>query len=232
MRSATKCMIIAVALGGWGLEAAPGARPVPGSRNDHALTAARESGRTYLAGRELQIDLDFPSGRSRKGELIVLFEPSTGLFLRILHWANDYPKTPWTDMDAQWQFGVAAGRLVIVTFAEGVGIVQSTEKASSIDDAETQSLNWAQGHIADLEARSSGGNIFLAVGKFEFPEGFLRLRHDPLGLRIKLVDMVWQGQGWDLTIENMDTHRRAKLLVTQHGNTWTRSLVRPMPAQI
>src|SRR5690349_11651153 len=108
MKRTSKYIIMTTVLGyGWGLGAIPGARPVPGSRNDHALTAARESGRTYLAGRELQVDLEFPSGRSRKGELIVLFEPSTGLFLRILHWAaNEYPKKPWTDIDAEWQFGV------------------------------------------------------------------------------------------------------------------------------
>jgi len=224
MRRATS-MFLTVAFSASGLAVASGVRPVTGSRRDHTLTAITESGQTYLAGRELQVDLDFPSGKSAKGKLFILFEPSKGLFLQACGWEQrDYPAYAWMDdIKAYSRVGVTADRIFMVSANQAIVVVESVEKANSLDDAEAKSLQLVGDHLAETEARkpTSVKATSLMIDRSDFPDGFFRGRYDPMGLlRVKLADMVWQGGEWDLTLESMDTHRQAKLRIIQQGSMW------------
>ena len=233
MRTTIKWMLMIVALAVSIMAAAPGVRPVTASRNNRTLTAVTESGQTYLAARELGVDLDFPAGQSGKGQLYILFEPSTGFFLQIFGWErNDYPRTWIAQQEARSRVGVTADRLVIVTFSDGAGIIESTEKASNLDDAEAKSLKWIGDHLAQIETRTDRElyrATYRPLGRSDFPKGFLRpgLQHgsiemiDPLpGLRVRLVDMVYKGGGWELTLESTETQRKAKVFVFRRGTEW------------
>jgi hypothetical protein len=228
MRNVMQSMLMAAALVASTMAATPGVRPVTSSRNTRALTAVNDSGQTYLAAREMQVDLDFPSGKSGKGKLFLLFEPSTGLFLHTYGWErNEYPAIAWIDdIETHSLVGVSADRLVIVNT---LGIRESTEKAASLDDAEAKSLKWMNEHLLDVEARLPG-NVRVASLQLDssgFPKGFFREYNVMPGLPLKLVDMVRQGNGWDLTLESTEHHRRVKLLISPQGNTWVHGFARP-----
>ncbi len=92
MRNAMQLLLVTVALASQAMAAPPGVRPVTASRITRALSAIRDSSQTYLAAREIRLDMDFPSGNSGKGKLFILFEPSSGLFFHTYGWErNDYP---------------------------------------------------------------------------------------------------------------------------------------------
>src|SRR6266540_3465995 len=84
-------ILIWVTLAAAGMAAPPGIQPNTGGKSDRSLTAITRTGKTYLAGRELSVDLGFPSAKIAKGKICILYEPSTGLFLHYLEWA---PKLP------------------------------------------------------------------------------------------------------------------------------------------
>ena len=235
MRNVIQSLLVTVALGSQGMAAPPDVRPVTASRITRALTAIRDSTQTYLAAREIRLDLDFPSGNSGKGKLFVLFEPSTGLFFHTYSWErNDYPEVAWIDnVETRSRIAVSTDRLVIVTCGNAVGILESAERAASLEDAEAQSLKWMSDHLSEVEERLSG-NVrvtSLQLDRNEFPKGFFPEYDQRPGLPLKLMDMVRRDAGWDLTIENTDNHRTIKLIIRHQGDTWVRGGVRVDQAQ-
>jgi hypothetical protein len=193
------------------------------------------SGPTYVAAREVRVDLDFFDGKSGKGVLSVLFQPSTGLYLHALAWEPDgYPKYDFVGhLEEGCRVGVDRDRLFIAAFANGVVVNHSIEKATSIDDAEAKSLKWYADHLPQVEDRSYRGqttNTVLALDRFESPKGFFQSEIDSRpGLPVKLVDMAWNGDdAWVLTLENTEgstAHPRANLVIFRSGGAWSRGRV-------
>lgn len=213
------------------MSAAVGARPVSFSRIDRVLTADIQLGGTYLAARELGVDVEFPDGVTGKGKLAILYEPASGLFFQIFNWERaDYPQASLVAaVNAGQRVVVTADRIIVVGFASGPAVADSQEKASSLDEAERMAMKWISDHLKDIEigtVRSSF--VHLPVDRGEFPAGFVR-EFDAGGvIRTKLVGIERRGaRSLDLTIESLDTHRRAKLLVSHTGKTWSRGVVRP-----
>ena len=129
----------------------PGIRPV--TRNDRTLPAVAGYGQIYVTARDMTADVDFPSGRSGKGRLFIIFDSSSGFFLETFHWEpNAYPQLFLIDhVGSLYRIGVAPDRLLAVNFAYGVGISESSEKAQNLDDAEAKSLKWIGDHLPDVE---------------------------------------------------------------------------------
>jgi hypothetical protein len=225
-------MLSLVALAVSALPVPPAVRAVAGSRRDRGLTAVAKWGETYLTARETRVDVDFPSGKTGKAVLFVLFEPSTGYYLHTFNWAErDYPEAWWNENEvSHWRAGVAADRLFAVGGAGGrIGILDSSEKAASMDDAEAKTLRLISDHLAEVEARSGSYRpkvTNLEVGRGEFPQGFFRSQMDPRpGLPLEFLGLVSRDDSWELTLESTETHQKATLLITPRKIGWTRGPV-------
>lgn len=216
------------------LSAQPGVRPVAGSRKDRALTAMIDSRQTYLAAREMRVDLAFPSGKTGKAILFELFEPSSGYYLQTFGWAEkDYPAVSDSGSEGEeprWRVGVTPDRLVMITLAcNAIGITESTEKAANIDDAEAKTLGWVSDHLAEIEARTNHPRqTLIGLGRWDFPQGFFKVQDDPrpCPVSLKFLSMVRRDNGWDLMFESTETQRKARLLLTRIATGWARGPVR------
>lgn len=204
------------------LRAAPGIRTVMGSSSDRALPVATELGRSYTSAREMRVDLDFPSGKSAKGTLSIFFEPSTGYFFRFFQWdASDYPKGMLADatLAATW-LGVSADRLLIFTHTSPLLIIrESSDKAGSIGEAESNSLAWAARHLVDIESwtKEYRTRYVDLRGLADLP-GFLPLNYQSPGVPISILDIVWARGSWELTVQSQ---WKAKVLLEEKFNLWT-----------
>jgi hypothetical protein len=223
----TKLTLTAVALAGAAFAAAPGVRPVSQSRTTRSLTAVGTTGPTYLAAREVQVDLDFPDGSSGKGILYVLFEPASGLYFHTLGWKRDanLDFAVIDHVEAYSRVGILPDCLFIVTFAMGIVIQDSAERAGSLDDAEAQALKWYADRLPQVEDRSYRNpttNTDFPVVRSDFPKGFFREGLDArLAPPVKLVDMVRKDDGtWLLTLESTEdpsAHHRAAVILRRGG---------------
>jgi hypothetical protein len=223
----TKLTLVAIMLAAAAFAAAPGVRPVSQSRTTRSLTAVGTTGPTYLAAREVHLDLDFPDGSSGKGILYILFEPASGLYFHTLGWKRD-ANLDFAVIDhvkAYSRVGILPDCLFIVTFAMGIVIQDSAEQAASIDDAEAKSLKWYADRLTQVEDRSDRGQTTttnLPVSRWDFPKGFFKGELDSRGVApVKLVDMVRKDDGtWLLTLECTDdpsAHHRAAVILRRGG---------------
>jgi len=234
VRNSARSILVVVALAASAFAAPRGIHPVAASRTDRALTAASPWGQTYVAEREVHVDLDFPSGKTGMGTFFLWFEPSTGFLVQTSLWVeHEYPKRWWTDnpknsdLVAHLLVGVTTDRLVVAGAARGnIEILDSAEKAASMDDTEAKTLQWASDHLAELEVKRGSHRPLvteLELSRWEFPEGFFDSWFDSFGIvPIALVGLAPRDDSWELTFESTETQRRATLLVTQRKNGWTR----------
>jgi hypothetical protein len=224
----------------------PGVRPVPETVVERSWTAITESVPSYLAAREVRLNLDFPSGKTGKASLLILFHPTTGLFAeRLGAWGNPdgsdshqiYGSNAWCP------FGVGDGRLVQVAMGQfGLQIAESTDKASSLDEAESKSLQSIRDHLVEIEARSwfpeRAGLSGFRLEVDDYPHGFfepcIELHTYPcdatLGLQLPVgvSAMTWRDGGWDLTLECPRTKRKATMQINRQGGKWTRGPILPV----
>lgn len=218
--------------------AGPAIRPVGGSRRDVSLTATTKSRETYLAARDMLVDVEMADGRSRKGQLTLLFEPSSGLYYQLLVLAKKwegagYGTYRFLDKLGNSRIGVTSDKLTIVSFAGGgmVRVDESAERAVSMDDAEAKCLKWDLDHIADIDKNSTSYRLFgqathLPFSVTLFP-GFYHEHDARHFLPLRLIDIKWHETpserrvGWELTLEETDgRHRKVKMWVWQAGDTW------------
>ncbi len=212
----------------------PGVRPVSGSAHDRALSIIKESGESYLAGREMRVDLDFPSGKTGKGVLFIAFDGASRHFFHILWWEReDYPKASVVDeFVTSRQFGLDAGQLVIFCFQNPfIGIHETTETATSLDEAEAKSLKWSSEHMREVEARTNQYRYFAIDLRHALPRDFLPDRGGPdasPGLPIKFLGIELHNGNWEFTLES---EYKGKLLV-ESKSWWIRGrLIRIDEAQ-
>jgi hypothetical protein len=246
MTSVIRSMISIAGLSASLVGAPPGVSLVAGSRQDRTLAATTSLGQTYLAGREMQIDLTFASGKSAKGMLHILFEPRSGFYIQVTGFLPGRPGERYSWIDAlapRTRFAVTPDRIVILTlWPEKVEIIESREKAASLDEAEAKSLQWNGDHLAALEARThtykSYGYVHEAfrLSRFEFPKGFFQSEYWSVGSPpIRLIDFVRKDDfHWEVIMQCTETGQRAKMSLFRRGGTfrliepgktWARSLI-------
>jgi hypothetical protein len=134
--------------------------PIPFTRGDHGISAITANGEVILAGREMLLDVTYPSGRAAKGDILVLFDKATGLFLWQYHALNPREsQTPQlaarlTDTSRVY---VGNDRLVVFTCrATPLYVLESSERADSLDDAEAKSLQAAREQLKEIEGNGHG----------------------------------------------------------------------------
>jgi hypothetical protein len=192
------------------------------------MTVITVTGPRYLAAREMRVDVEFPDGKIEKGRLYLLFEPISGLYLHNFAWGKDVSYDFIGHVEVDGRVGIDGDRLFIAFFGNGDGILDSTEKAPNIDDAEASSLKWWADRLPQLEDRSirgPGTSTNIPISRFAFPKGFFHSEHDSRpGLPVRLLDMVPAEKGaWVLTLESTDDptdHRRAKILIHRTYGSW------------
>lgn len=222
--------------------AAPlGVRPVADSRITRDLPGTNDIGSVYLLGRELKVDLTFSSGKNGKGLLFIAFEPSTGLFFQGLRWeANDYPRVSLiNELPSQGRFLVTKDRLLLISVASnGVMLHETTEKASTLEDAEARSLAWIDSHLADIDTGKSSGPVrstYLRMSPAMFPKGFFPEGDVRAAFSLNITDIARKDKGWEITVEAVDTDMKGRLFLGDKGphpageGPWGLSPVYPVP---
>jgi hypothetical protein len=206
----------------------PHARPIVASRDTRPFPAVDAAGRTYVTERELNVELEQPDGKKSIGRLGIILDPATGFFLHQLSLYHE--PVPWKDyLSSTAHIGLGADRLVLVMFGNGIGIVESTEKAENIDEAEAKALKWIEGHFDKPDTRSYRTES-IGVTRWDLPKGFFRSEYDSrLALPVKIVDMQARDHGWDLVLQSADanaTPQMATVYIFRQGNMWVRNEVK------
>ncbi|MCZ2152034.1 MAG: hypothetical protein LC126_30185 [Bryobacterales bacterium] len=232
-----KYAIFTAALAAYALAAPAGIAVVPGGRRDIGLTAMTSSGEGYLAARETRVDIAFPDGRSGRGTLYVVFEPSTKCFLQTIFWAQkaEYPSDSWFNSIARTGgFIVSHDRLVLVTLKDPrfpyISILESSpEEADNLDDAESRSVRWYRDHLSALEARKYTPESFgYVVEKVAIwvPSGFFEsdLNMDARGhVPLKFLNIARVNDSeWTVTLESTENprnHRRLQVPIYKRPDT-------------
>jgi hypothetical protein len=218
------------------LAAAPhGISQVVGGRREYSATALASFGETYLGIRDILVDIMFPSGRSGKGRITVVFEPASRLWFQFFSWEQkDYPAYVSADsLRAQRRFGVTSKNLIVIMLnGNAIHVMESTLLASSLDEAEARALKWHGERLAEIEAGAnvpkSYGYVYekLSFGRGSFPQDFFQSDYDSRPyVPIKLVDIARQDDfNWLVTVESIDTKKRAATLISRQGGPTKRVL--------
>jgi len=162
-----------------------------------------------------------------------VFEPTSGFFFHLFAWEpNNYPAANWIrDIEsARTRILVSPERLILVTCASSyVGIEETTEKATSLDDAESKSLKWFNDNLSKVENRTYKGRYTYGTftfGSSEFPKGYFGPEfYEVSGLPLKLIDVTrakvaGAEEHIVLTVESTVTHKRAIGHFFRQGGQW------------
>jgi hypothetical protein len=184
--------------------APPAVREVMGTAGDQILTALSDRGDTPVNVSETRIDLDFPSGKSGKGTLFVVFEPATGQYFWNVDWQkDDYPQTSETDRlrkGSEFVASTAHGLSILDPGNPFLFIREVSSKAESSNAARQDALNRAIEHIADIEARANPHPKAYVDLRGAFPPGFIPEgpRSEP-ALPVKLIRVERKSGWWDFS---------------------------------
>jgi hypothetical protein len=193
-------------------------RLLPASTKNKTISARGHDGRTQLAARESRVELKFAPTREGKGSVVVIFDHSTGYYFSFIYWDKDYANRSLLEgFTGEARVGVTDEKLVIFTLRSGVLFAyESTDKASSIDDAEVKTLQWATEHIAETESRADRYKP-IRLGEIQTPPDFL-LARPPGSAMIRsgpdgLLDLERHDGLWELTVQGQ---YKGKLLIDDH----------------
>lgn len=193
------------------------------TRQTYNATAITSSGETYLAMRDVQVDFQFPMPKQGKGALFILFEPRTGLYERTLDFSlAEYPQIPPRNgLPAHMRVGVTAERMTVVAFTNpGVFMLESTERAASLDEAEVKSLRWAGDHLAEILELRMPKSLLGRMFDDLFPDDFFSKRAwAALGrFPLKLITLTPHDGRWDLVFESTENQKRIKVPINRFGS--------------
>jgi hypothetical protein len=206
-------------------------RPLPETRDTRPFPAVDAAGHTFVTTREVKVELGTSDGRTIVGRLGIIFDPSTGFFFHQVSLYHEF--LPWRDyLSSSARIGLSADRLIVVTFGNGVGILESTEKAADINEAEAKALQWIGDHLNEPETRSYRSAV-IRVARWDFPKDFFQSEIDSSPVPpAKLVDMLAHDSGWDLILESVDGDakvgpKKASVFIFRQGEMWVRNKVNP-----
>jgi hypothetical protein len=193
------------------LVAAGQIRPINSTRQDRALSASTSGGEAGALARQMQADIQFPSGRAAKGSLFILFDPMYHHYYWSLIWApEDSRSAPRVGgLGPESKIYSAQARLVLFSCGSGrLEIYESTESADSVDDAETKSLKAATDQLGEIEAlryRPSTRSINLGA---RMGAGFLVPPFSETSIGpVEIESIKWSEGKWELVLKGQWTAR-------------------------
>jgi hypothetical protein len=179
---------------------------------DASLPAVTEWGDSFVLTREVKVETGSPRMGKGVGRLFVVFDRSTGYYLKRFYCARkEYPAVPtFSDwFKSHGHIGVTSKGIWAFDFQladrpnDGGAVLrdfESNEKAESLDDAVSKALKWAPARIEDTEQgkpQPYGGSVL--VRRFE--------RHlDPANDDVEfvpqaLVSFAWRSGLWEMTFD-------------------------------
>lgn len=242
MLKRVRLLLVTAVVGGWAA-AQPLARPASSARNYRTFPAITEGGRSEIPTSDLRVDLIYASGKTDKGRLFVIFDPATGFFYEAFVVAEpadggDYPQYDLIDV---WKriarVGVTTDRLFLVGFGNGVQLMESSEKAANLDDAEAKSLKWVTNHLTEIEGRSGrfhfGRSQSLSGSRHsDFPAGFFKNQYSSFPPQVNLVEILpifdptRNEKCWDLILQNPENQHKARLTIYPKETRWLMTRIR------
>lgn len=192
-----------------------GIQPNTNGRNDRAFAAITRSGKTYIGGREVPVNLAFPSGKAGNGKLCVFYEPSSGFFIHYLDWSPSPSRTSCLDVAASGSRLVLGSDRLAMVWVGGnrITIIESSEKAANLDDAESKSIGWHGPRLGGVEKRSvdiPGTVSRIPLLYKDLPKGFVEQLDSRPAPPLRPADVIQKDDThWDLVIENFVNHKKA-----------------------
>lgn len=181
--------------------------PIASTRNDKPLSADTSAGNITLAAREMQVDIRFPSGKTGRGGMLVLFDPASGRFFWQLTWLpKESANIPMlNNFTSNSRIYLAADRMTVFTCRAPVLLIyDSDDKAKDLQSAETMALQSATNELDAREARTAprgpraGRTIPLSV----IGNDFLVPPHSAaFHLPVKILNISRSGQKWQVTLQ-------------------------------
>ena len=208
-------------------------RPIADTRSTQAFPAINTLGPTHITVRQLWVDLNLPNGAKGRGRVEILFDSTTGVFFHMFQIERNSALASWTDYFlASTRIVSAPDRILVITFGNSAGVLESIEKAASLEEAESKSIEWINNHI-DVPETMSYESIVIGILRSDYPKGFLPegSELDATGyLHVKLVDVIPDSGGWDLVLQSPNSGSpppKAMVRIERKGKMWVRDLVVP-----
>lgn len=129
----------------------PSVTPLPTTRRDIAVPATTDAGEGAVNARVEDVEYRYASGRTGRTGFLVLFDSGTGRFTWDLRMPTDALQMLDTFKRCTLLYSLP-DRLVSFTFDHAIVVRESSEKASSVNDAESRSLQAAAQWLASLES--------------------------------------------------------------------------------
>jgi hypothetical protein len=195
---------------------APGSPPIRPIEQpwDNSLPAVTEGGDAFLLTRDVKVEVDSPRVGEATGHLFLIFDRSTGFYLREISWISkagrEYP--PYMDQFTSFRFSVTSKGIWAFKLIPGactLYILASAEKAESLDDAESKALTWAAAHIQELEGRKRDPNfagntpLILPLEKHLNPAN-----NGKEFIPETLANFAWRDGRWEFTFEGYQRRNR------------------------
>jgi hypothetical protein len=181
--------------------------PIATTRYSYTIPAETDSGDVFIAGRELLVNVDLPKWHSQRGLLFVRFDSSRGYF----QWSiAPVPKSQQTVGTSRYdgtyrRFYVAPDRLLFFcVIYTTLDVKESREKATSIDDAEAQSLAEAGRRGAAGLAFKPSDLVTINLGKLlprNINENFFALPGAANIGVVKLIDVSRKNSTWEVILQ-------------------------------
>jgi hypothetical protein len=158
---------------------------------DSSLPAVTDWGDSFVLTREVRITLGGAPGHELDGYLFLIFDKQTGFYLQKIYLGappSDHAIPSATDEHRRYHVGVTKNGIGVFDYQRPLTLnvrwSNPTDKAYSIDDAETKVLGWAGshvkgGHLAYGFDHSANGldcigwEIFSATGSQYVPDTLL-----------------------------------------------------------
>ena len=193
-------------------------KPDPLGRMDRTISAYIPAGRMDFPTREILVEGSYPSGRPNRGNLLIVFDPSTGHFLWVydIYWApqellREPGRLPLHELrlTKSMQFDNKALYIYkdqIVAFTVGGGplgiyIRESAETAKDLNDAENRSVRKATAELAAFEEDRMHGWRKVELSK-HFGQDFLSQKNGPSGIvgLPRLFDVA-RDDNWEIVLK-------------------------------
>lgn len=167
----------------------------------HAQSA---TGTTQLEAREVDIDATMASGRLRKAEMLVLFDPTSGLFGWLFGIQTGNGPGGEAALFELQQMAVYANRDVLTLFhltAPTLNLTRFRKRAETVEDAVSKALEEAPAALQGYEARVRPHvweKVSLAPA---LEDAFWRFPLSAVNTLARLQMIEQAGPGWAITIK-------------------------------